>query len=198
MADWQKIGAVAAIVAIPVSVLTAAVQCSTSSDTTSPPPTTVVPWATTSAAAPQPDAQQSSTTPVPVPPADSEPPIHSSDTLSMGGSSPWGVSIFSFNSFWVRNPAGSSVTITVDPSFGVSAGDGASFASVASPSYSTCATANYNIQSRDWKDLPTGSALCIKTGDTRVGRVQFIWTKGKEDPATDVRVVGVIWEPKHD
>lgn len=198
MADWQKIGGIAAIVAIPVSILTAAVQCSTGSDTTSQPPSTVPPSATTSNPAPQSSAQSSSPTPIPAPPADSEPQIHSSDTLSMGGSSPWGVSIFSSNSFWVRNPAGSSVTITVDPSFGISAGDGASFASVASPSYPACSTANYNIQSREWKDLPTGSSLCIKTGDTRVGRVQFIWKKGKEDPATDVRVVGVIWEPKHD
>lgn len=63
------------------------------------------------------------------------------------------------------------------------------------PSYSTCAAANYNAPSREWKDLPSGTTLCIKTSDTRVGRVQFVWKKGKEDPAADVRVIGVIWEP---
>ncbi|AHH18211.1 hypothetical protein NONO_c34240 [Nocardia nova SH22a] len=198
MADWQKIGGIAGVVAIPVSILIAAVQCSTGSDTTSPPRSSVPTSVATSDPAPQSTVQQSSPAPVSAAPAEHEPPIHSSDTLSMGGSSAWGVSIFSFNSFWVRNPAGQGVTITVDPSFGISAGDGAGFASVATPSYPACAAANYNIVSREWKDLPTGSTLCIKTGDTRVGRVQFIWKKGKEDPATDVRVVGVIWEPTHD
>lgn len=198
-ADWQKIGGIAAVAAIPVSILIAVVQCSTDSDHTPSPPS-AGPTTSGTVADPAPGTGERSSTSahVPAPPAETEPPIHSSDTLSMGGSSPWGISIFSYASSWERNPAGSSVTITVDPGYGVSAGDGASFAVVPDPSYSACATANYNLQTREWNDLPTGSVLCIKTSDTRVGRVQFNWKKGKEDPATDVRVAGAIWEPKHD
>ncbi|MFI6043601.1 hypothetical protein ACIA8C_18350 [Nocardia sp. NPDC051321] len=91
----------------------------------------------------------------------------------------------------------SAATIVIDPDVGISASKGAIFATVTTPGYSACAAANYNLTSRAWTELPTGTTLCIRTEDTRVGRVQFFWKKGRDTTAAAIRVIGVIWEPKH-
>lgn len=193
---WARIAGIAGIVAIPITIIFGVAQCSAGSSSSPNPTAATSNPAPTSAPS---GGESQSTVPSsvlsPAPAEENEPPSYSGGSVAVPDKvGVWGVYLTDPN--WISDPP-SADDIVTDPDVGISASNNARFAMVANPSYSTCAAANYNIDSQTWAQVPSGTTLCIRTKDTRVGRVQVFWKKNQDGQASEIRVIGVIWQPKH-
>jgi len=125
---------------------------------------------------------------------DPAPASYSSGTVPVDGisSGPFGITTRG-SSNWSGDFYNADIVVTLT---GVEVANNALYAVVPDPSFPACWKAAYSVPSLTWEQVPTGTVLCIKTKDQRVGIVKFVWQKDREGELTKTTVSGVIWSPK--
>lgn len=126
-------------------------------------------------------------------PVGSSPPVFSSGLVTLGVGS-GGAGGHLKGSWGAANTLGEDDIVVSHTT--IASGSGSAIALTGTqPSYQDCRNRNDYRGSRPWSEVSSGSYLCIKTADNRVGEVKVDYKLDQSGSVTEVVVSGLIYQP---
>lgn len=202
MADWQKIGGIAAVVAIPVSILIAVAQCGNGSNNSTPPTTpstTAGPGGSGQAVPPDTSVPTPPEQPWPAEPAGAS---HQTGTIAIKAYTSLGGDSFDLDKNKMENGVAESADLVAQES-GLGANAGTQVALWSGPEQPTLqdcrrlpGVAYAQTELIDAASFETAARYCVRSSEGRFGRVRTISAESGNIPQFNFSYV--LWKKPGD